>query len=227
MEHLLLLHGAIGAADQLQPLAATLGNEYNIHTLSFSGHGGEAMPEDFSIARFADDVRSYMERNDLKSVSIFGYSMGGYVALHLAKQYPQRVHRVVTLATKFHWDEATAVKETGMLNADAIEQKLPKFAASLAKRHQPNNWKQVLGMTAEMLIAMGQDNPLKPDDYRELTLPVLLLLGDRDKMITLDETLAVYKSLPNAQMGMLPNTSHPIEAVNLDALGFMIRQFLQ
>jgi hypothetical protein len=45
-------------------------------------------------------------------------------------------------------------------------------------------------------------------------------------MITLDETLAVYKQLPNAQMGMLPNTAHPMEKVNIDMLSFFIQQFI-
>ena len=40
MKTILLLHGAIGAADQLQPLAQVLAAHYNVHTLSFSGHGG-------------------------------------------------------------------------------------------------------------------------------------------------------------------------------------------
>jgi esterase/lipase len=39
MQHLLLLHGAIGAKDQLQPLADELKDNYFIHTLNFSGYG--------------------------------------------------------------------------------------------------------------------------------------------------------------------------------------------
>lgn len=227
MHHLLLLHGAIGAADQFQPIATALEKDYNIHTLNFSGHGGADMADVFSIDRFAEDIARYIEENKLEKVSIFGYSMGGYVALHLAKHRPELVNRVVTLATKFHWDEATAVKEVGMLNAEVIEQKIPKFAETLQNRHYPNNWKTVLGKTADMLHAMGQDNPLKIEEYAAINIPVLVLLGDRDKMITLEETVAVYKALPNAQMGILPNTPHPIEAVNKDALCFMIQQFVQ
>ena len=56
MEHLLLLHGAIGAKDQLQQLGEKLTNNFIIHTISFSGLGGEAMPETCSIEIFADGV---------------------------------------------------------------------------------------------------------------------------------------------------------------------------
>ncbi len=113
-----------------------------------------------------------------------------------------------------------------MLNADKIETKLPDFAAALQKRHTPNNWKTVLEKTAAMLTAMGKDNPIKPADYPAIQHPVLLMLGDRDKMVTLNETVEVYKNLPKAQLAILPNTGHPIEMVNANRLAFEINSFL-
>lgn len=41
MQPLLLLHGAIGATDQLEPLAAELNSYYDVHMLNFPGHGEE------------------------------------------------------------------------------------------------------------------------------------------------------------------------------------------
>ena len=152
--------------------------------------------------------------------------MGGYVALYLAKKYPDKVEKVITLATKFHWDETTAEKEIKMLNADKIEEKLPAFAQTLKERHAPNDWKELLAKTAAMLTEMGKDNPLKLEDYQSLNLPVMVTIGDRDKMITLEETLAVYKALPDARMCMLPETQHPIEQANIQHLLFCIRQFI-
>lgn len=224
---LLILHGAIGAADQFIGIAEQLSEKYEVHTLDFAGHGGKPINEQpFSISLFANNVLDYLKEENLSQVAIFGYSMGGYVAMYLAKHHPDKVCKIVTLATKFHWDEATAAKEVKMLNPEKIQEKLPAFAAILQKRHAPNDWQQVLKQTQSMLIAMGKDNPLKIDDYSNLEHPSLILIGDRDKMITLDETLAVYKTLPNAQMGMLPNTHHPIEQANVDYLLYHIQQFI-
>lgn len=228
MQPLLLLHGAIGAADQLESLKQQLNDTYKVYTFNFSGHGGKTFPEQpFSIELFAEEVLRFINEEGLEEVSIFGYSMGGYVAMLLAKQHPEKVKHIVTLATKFHWDEQTAAKETKMLQADVIEAKVPKFAATLAERHAPNDWKEVLKRTAEMLNNMGQNSPLKLEENATIKTPSLILLGDRDKMITLEETINVYKTLPNAQMGMLPNTHHPIEQVNIEALLLYIRQFMK
>ena len=228
MQPILLLHGAIGAADQLQPLAAALNSFYKVYTIDFSGHGTKPLPgEAFSIDLFARDVLAFMEEHSIERASIFGYSMGGYVAMYLATKYPEKVDRVVTLATKFHWDEPTAIKETQMLNTDKIAEKVPAFASALEKRHVAKDWKEVLSRTAAMLTSLGTDNTLKPDTYKNIAVESLLLLGDRDKMVGLEETLQVYKTLPAAQLGILPGTPHPIEQVDVDLLAYFIRHFIK
>lgn len=226
MQHLLLLHGAIGAKDQFELLAANLKERFIIHRVNFNGHGGEAFATAFSIPAFAEEVHAYIQQHQLERVSIFGYSMGGYVAMHLAKHHPEMVGKIITLATKFHWDEATAEKEVKMLDAATIEQKIPAFAKQLEARHQPNDWKMLLEKTKQMLLEMGRQNPLQLVDYKSIPHPCLLLLGDKDKMITLDETLAVQHALPNAIYSSLPGTPHPIEQVNPEMLASFIIEFV-
>ncbi|HJU45517.1 MAG TPA: alpha/beta fold hydrolase, partial [Chitinophagaceae bacterium] len=179
------------------------------------------------IPLFAEQVHRYIEDQQLQQVNIFGYSMGGYVAMYLAKMYPQSVHKVITLATKFHWDEETAAKELRQSDPEKIAAKVPAFAEALQKRHAPNDWKELLQRTGSMLEALGKSNTLQPGDYGSIETPCLVLLGDRDKMITLEETLNVYRSLPKAEMGILPGTAHPIEQANKIVLSSMIRYFLQ
>ncbi|SFM61216.1 Esterase/lipase [Chitinophaga sp. YR627] len=221
---MLLLHGAIGASIQLQPLAESLKAHYDVHLLDFPGHGGTPLPDQpFSIALFADATLQYIRQHQLEDLTIFGYSMGGYVALYLARQHPGLIGRIITLGTKFHWDEVTAAKETKMLNPETILQKVPAFADNLARLHAPRDWKQVLLQTSEMMLSMGRDNPLKIDDYKDITTPTLIMLGDRDKMVSIEETVVAYKGINGAQMAVLPGTPHPIEQVNLSLLAYFLQ----
>jgi len=220
---LLILHGAIGASHQLKAIAEKLSAYYEVHLFDFPGHGGKALSDEpFSIKLFADAVLVYVQKNNLSKLTIFGYSMGGYVALYLARHHQQLIDKIVTLGTKFHWDEATAAREVRMLDAAAIEVKVPAFAAALAETHAPNDWKEVLRRTADMLLEMGKDNPLTPDDHKEIKTASLILLGDRDKMVSVEETIAVYRNLPNAQLGILPGTSHPVEKVDAELVVYFI-----
>jgi pimeloyl-ACP methyl ester carboxylesterase len=220
---LLILHGAIGASSQLKTIAALLSEDFNIHHVDFPGHGGSPLPtEPFSIQLFAAAVKSYIQMQNLQNLTIFGYSMGGYVAMYLAKE--MQVERIITLGTKVHWDEATAAKETKMLNPELIAAKVPAFAATLEKLHAPNDWKTVLQLTADMMQAMGRDNPLKSADYAGIKAKCLIMLGDRDKMVTFEETLAVYKQLPDATMAVLPGTPHMIDQVDPSLIAYLINK---
>jgi pimeloyl-ACP methyl ester carboxylesterase len=196
MEPIILLHGALGAMDQLEPLANALKNHFDVHQINFSGHGGNPFPRrPFSIEMFAEDVLDYMHQHRMENANLFGYSMGGYVGMYLAKRFPGEVSAVITLATKFYWDETVAAKETKLLDPTTIEQKIPAFAKELELRHAPQDWKQLLAYTKDLLVGLGQNNVLQLSDYTSISTPCLLMLGDRDKMVTLEETVNVYKQL--------------------------------
>jgi pimeloyl-ACP methyl ester carboxylesterase len=225
MQHLLLLHGALGSKDQFANLASGLNEHYIVHLLNFSGHGGVPMPEKFSIEIFANDVLKYLEENKISKINIFGYSMGGYVALYLAKHYPEKIEKIFTLGTKFHWSPEIAAKETKMLDAGKITEKIPAFAEALSKRHGPLNWKLVLNKTAEMMNELGNKNILSLPDYKGIENTVQIGIGDNDTMVTLEETLDAYRKLKTAFFIVMPNTQHPIEKVNPERLKMEIRLF--
>lgn len=222
---LLLLHGAIGAKDQLEPLKEKLKNDFDVHTLNFAGHGGATMPSEFSIKLFAKDVLNYLSENKIETINIFGYSMGGYVALYLAKHHPEKVEKLFTLATKFAWSPEIAQKEIKMLDASKIEEKIPAFAATLAKRHAPNDWKDILHKTAGMMVALGNENTLTLQDLKTIKISCQISVGDNDNMVTLDETKDVAQNLQNSALLILKDTLHPIEKVDAGNLSEEIKTF--
>ena len=221
---LLLLHGAIGASDQLMPLQAQFPGAL---LFDFPGHGGTTFPEAFSIPVFAEAVLRRMDELQIAQSDFFGYSMGGYVALYLARHQPERVGKIVTLATKFAWDEATAQKEVKLLDPQKIAEKVPKLAAALEKRHAPNDWKLVLQRTAEMMLALGKEPSLKEEDFKQITHPVLLSVGDRDTIVSLEETIAVFRALPNARLAVHPDTPHPVEQVDVERVAAVAMNLLR
>ncbi|MGE3802708.1 MAG: alpha/beta fold hydrolase [Candidatus Kapaibacterium sp.] len=146
---LLFLHGALYTKREFEPLMAALADQFTLDAIDFTGHGGEMMPaEPYSIRLFADDVLRWMERSGCATVDIFGFSMGGYVGLYLARHYPERVGRLMTLGTKLRWNIETSAREVKMLDPEKIEQKVPHFAEALKQRHGEDRWKRVLDKTA-------------------------------------------------------------------------------
>ena len=132
MKQIILLHGAIGAKNQLELLAIELKQQgYHVFALSFSGHGQTPFQTNFGIEQFALELEEFIKTNNLQQSSVFGYSMGGYVALYLAYQQPTLLGNIITLGTKFEWSSEIAQKEIKMLDAKTIIEKVPKFAEAL------------------------------------------------------------------------------------------------
>jgi pimeloyl-ACP methyl ester carboxylesterase len=226
MEPLILLHGALGAATQLEALMAALSHQYEIHSFNFSGHGGRELPADgIQMEDLSNELVQWISDKGLIKPHVFGYSMGGYAAMLACKQHPGLLGKLATLATKWHWDMATAAKETKMLQPDIVAAKVPAFAASLAQRHAPTDWKALMKATADMMCQLGEAPPLQAADFTTIDIPCLLLLGDRDKMVSWEETNAVYQQLPKAHMAVLPGTPHPLEQVDVTLLAYMLQRF--
>lgn len=223
---LLLLHGAIGAADQFASLQNELSHEFEIHTLNFSGHGRNEMIDSFSINTFANDVIKYLDTNAIASIPVFGYSMGGYVALYISLHFPGRIERIFTFATKFLWTPEIAQKEIKLLDAEKIAEKVPAFARSLEARHG-KDWKIVLARTSEMMIGLGNHPALTDEALHKIEVRVLIGVGDKDQMVGLEETLHVYRQLKNASFMVLPDTVHPLEKIDVKRISEQIDYFFK
>ncbi|MBS1636636.1 MAG: alpha/beta fold hydrolase [Bacteroidetes bacterium] len=228
MTPIILLHGAVGAADQLEPLKEILSADGRpVYSFSFSGHGHSPFPADeFSIDTFSNELHAFILSHELHKPHVFGYSMGGYVALHLAYKHPDLLGKIATLGTKFKWDPETAHKEIKMLEPDTIQLKVPKFAEALKQRHGAS-WKDLLFHTSHLMIGLGHHPVLNDDVLENIHNPVMLGLGDFDVMVGLDETLHVRNKLENSSMYMLPNTKHPIESVNAGLLSQMLLSYFR
>jgi pimeloyl-ACP methyl ester carboxylesterase len=219
MNPVLLLHGALGSKTQLDPLKSELEKKgRHVFSMNFSGHSGEPFRKQFGIGAFADDITIFLDAHNLSQVDIFGYSMGGYVALWFAHLHPQRVGRIVTLGTKFDWSVASAEKETRKLNAQKIEEKVPAFARILQSRHAPNDWKELLARTAEMMKKLGEHPLLTRNIFASINHTVTVLLGDQDDIADRDFSQEVASMLPDGKFELLTETPHPIEKVKLAAI---------
>jgi len=224
MRHLILLHGALGHSDIFKPYLSTLSHYFTLHTPLFSGHGGQELPADgISIEKYTQELSVYCDLNHLTEISIFGHSMGGYVALCYAMKNPENVNSIVTLGTKFDWTEEQALKESKMLNPDVILEKIPQYAQLLESQHG-SKWKQLLPAIAELMIALGKNPPLE-NNLGIVKIPVQIMVGDQDNMVTMEESARVYKSLPNAKLAVLPNTKHPMDKVRPNLLLNLLKDF--
>lgn len=226
MRQILLLHGALGSGQQMNPLAEKLEEDgWITYRYTFSGHGGRSFASAFHTEQFTEELGSWLNQNAPGGIDIFGYSMGGYIALNAARLYPSRVNNVITLGTKFDWHPLQAEEEVKRLNPKVIREKVPAFAYLLKERHG-DHWEEVMLRTAGLMLRLGDHNLLRAEALSGIQNPTLVLLGDRDDMVTRRESQEAADALPGGQFQLLPDTPHPFEKVNPTVLAEAIREFL-
>jgi 2-succinyl-6-hydroxy-2,4-cyclohexadiene-1-carboxylate synthase len=196
-ENVVLLHGFGGTRRAWDGVIATLDPErYRPLALDLPGHGGEAdAPAPITFAGCAQHVLA----RSPEDFTLCGYSLGGRVALNLALAAPQRVRGLVLVscspgiedsrerADRRESDGRLARElETGPFE-EFIERwrRQPLFAhdppevGALAREDQRRNRPDALAAVLRG-IGVGQMQPLW-DRLRELTMPVAVVVGERDE----------------------------------------------
>lgn len=226
-EKLLLLHGALGSQDQMAAIGEFLKSKYEVINLNFSGHGGKAQDQSFSIEGFSKDVLDVLNEKSINRTHVFGYSMGGYVALYTARHFGSHIGKVVTLGTKFDWTMETAEKENKMLDPDKIELKVPKFAEHLSRQHGRDRWKKVVRQTATMMLGLAEGGKMKAEDFEAIEQEVVIGRGEDDAMVSKAESMEVAELLPNGSFTSLPGVQHVIDKEDPEVIARYIRTSLQ
>ena len=222
---ILLLHGGLGARDQMAPLAEALEATLDPVSLNLPGHGDTDLAGGgFDIQTMRARVVNELEFWHLGRVPVFGYSMGGYIALEVARRRPDLVSAVITFATKFDWTPESAAKESRFLDAGKIRAKVPYFADQLEQRHTALGWEAVLVQTAALMNSLGNEPILNPDKLREVHCPVRIIVGDKDATVSVEESLAASRAMERGELEVLPGASHPFEKAPLERIARAIAE---
>ncbi len=96
----LLLHGSPGSNSDVRRLALLLGNDYRTIAPDLPGFGrSQRDVPDYSIAAHADYAAQLLDHLEIRQVHLVGFSMGGGVALELARQGDERIRSLTLLAS--------------------------------------------------------------------------------------------------------------------------------
>ena len=211
---IVLLHGALGSERQMEKIADRFKSEYRVLSFNFKGHGGENPGASFSIQGFVDQMKAFVEENNLSKFSIFGFSLGGYVALKYAMTKHQEIQEIFTFGTKFNWTKESAAREVQKLNPAILEEKVPQFANLLKQTHGEENWTAVLKNTGDLMMSLGAAPSFIEEDLSNITCLVQINIGAEDDMVSIEESEVVANALPNASFKVIAEAPHPIDQLN-------------
>ena len=222
---ILCLHGALGTAAQFDPIRPFLPESLPLIAPTLPGHGKSALDQPYSLPNFAAAVLDILDREEITQTDIFGYSMGGYLALWLAWKHPDRVRRIVTLNTKLDWTPASAARMSNMFDPEKIVSKVPQLAESLAQTH--DDWRKVAQYSADFVQSLGAGHGLPQEAFLQINCPVLVLRGELDTTVSTEESQQAAAWLPHGQYEEIIGGKHALEQLDLTLLMALVLKFFQ
>jgi esterase len=92
----ILLHGMAGRSDTWDGVAgALIAAGRRVIALDLRGHGHSARAASYPLPDFSTDVITLLDQLEVAQVDLVGHSLGGFVALSVAAQQPQRIRRLL------------------------------------------------------------------------------------------------------------------------------------
>jgi pimeloyl-ACP methyl ester carboxylesterase len=237
-EPLLLLHGALGAVDPAVTsgwvtLRPSLAAGYRTFALEYRGHGRTNNPAGrLSYAQITEDIAAFIEQLDMVPVHLAGFSDGATIGLVLGMIRPALLRSLVCVGANYRIDDHL---RQGMefFDAAVLEQESPEFAAELARRHDayhyPGYWRDLLG---QVRANVETELAWTEDDLRRIPVPTLLIMGEADFALSLDQMFEMRRSIPTSEMlilnhaGMDGLDNHRVQFTRADLVGPVILEFL-
>ena len=202
---LLLLHGGTGAINPAE--IALFSNTYRVIAPEQMGHGRTADDpgRPFHYHDMAEDTVELLRQLEIDSAFVFGFSDGGILGLDMAIHHPDLVSKLAVLGTNFRVDGLAAGLVELMTTAKPDD--WPKEIRDVYERLSPDG-RDHWPIFFDRLKAMWRVEPsYTTDQLAGIKAPTLVMAGDHDA-ITLDHTVALFRAIPKAQLGVLPNTGH-------------------
>lgn len=229
-DDLILLHGFGGCLEHWSPVVGKLAAERRVTTVDLPGFGQSdawGWGRRFRVRTLVDRVEAFLDELGLDAPALAGNSLGGIVALELARR--GRSRSVTVLSPAAFIDPGSKVYVAGVLGGlQTLSRLLPVPVMNAALKAAPIRGivgafitsrpddldPEVLTASARsirrapflLLHGLGLNYEFHPDD--DFDVPVTVAWGTRDRVLWARQVRAARRVLPEARMVALPDCGH-------------------
>lgn len=226
-QSVVLLHGFTGNI-QLWKLAgyvSGLEGSYRVILIDQRGHGRSDKPHDaeaYRLEKRLGDVILVLDHLGVEQVSLFGYSMGGWLAFALAAYFPERVASLIVGGAHPFQESLRDFAGVDGSDPDAFLRSLSSF---IGEQIAPEFHPIILQNDLVALSAAAQDRQSLEERLPDIGIPCLLFVGESDKRVE-KISLCVAK-LPDARLLVVPSSGHATALLKVDVVLPAVAGFLE
>ena len=222
-EPLLLLHGQGGSIQTFLLQIPELSKHFKVIAVDSRAQGKSTdSDKEITYALMASDMSALMDKLNLTSAHVVGWSDGGNIGLELALAQPQKVKKLVTFGANYTHENFMAPPDS--VTMDPNDPRLLKIAPVLQKFKE--GFDKLSPAVRKKLSDLGEKYPnLTVEQLKQIKVPVLVVVGDRD-LIDLDQTVSLFRSLPHSQLLIVPGASHAVPIEQPELINSQVIKFL-
>jgi pimeloyl-ACP methyl ester carboxylesterase len=212
---IVVVHGGLATGDSWGEHILALAQNHRVLAPDSRGHGRTNNPAGrLSYSLMADDVAGFIAALKLQRPVVLGYSDGAQIALELGMRDPEQVKALVigaavTQPTETYLDALRAMgfPRPGAVDFEQLERAFGDFLEFIKTEHQhvygPDYWRTFLGQISELWLTVPS---YTAEQLAGIPVPSLILTGDRDE--SLDHSVRLYRTIPQAELAVIPNADH-------------------
>ena len=217
---LVLVHG-LGVSSaywaNLQPLLAA---RRPVYAPDLPGFGRTTRPQGMlNTVALAQALADWMRAVGLSRVHLLGHSLGGPVVAEFAHHAPERVARLILVSATIGTRGASAPRQTLGLLHDSIRESLSLFPV-IARDYRRAGIRRVIGTD----ILADDDDTIAT--VAQITLPLLIVRGDRDRVVSMRDTQQLRDAAPHASYVTINDAAHAAHWSQPHALAAAVNAFL-
>ncbi len=248
---LIIIHGLYGSSDNWVSIGRNLSEYFEVYLIDQRNHGRSPHSDKHNYNLLKEDLREFMDNQNIEKAILLGHSMGGKTAMFFATDYPERVsHLIVADISPLSYKNTGSfqlLSHTTILNAlcnidfsnissrediDIIlsksipQDKLRQFLLKNIKRSKDNKYSWSLNLETIQNeftnIMEGLDN-----NKSGITgFPVLFIKGENSEYISGQDIEAIELVFPYAEIETIPNAGHWLHAEQPDEFLRIVREFI-
>ena len=214
-----LLHPGGAGVDSraLAPTVDALSQVFRAYTPEQRAHGRTPdVDGPVSYELMAQDTIMFIEGVISQPVYLLGVSDGAVVALMVARRRPDLVRRLVFAAGVFHHDGW----EEGVLDGEP-----PEFLKQSYGEISPDGIGHYDVVVAKLAAMHAREPRLTRTDLHQITPRTLVIVGDDDQ-VRLEHAIEMYRHLPDAELVVVPGTSHGLLVEKPGLCNLIIAEFM-
>lgn len=198
---LLLIHGNGGSIVDFSKQIPFFSKTYKVIVADSRAHGKSIDKQDaLTYEMMSDDYAELLQKMNIDSAFVIGWSDGGINGLLLTIRHPEKVKKLIITGANLRPD-STAVEPDVFKRVSA---NYSKFKEQFAQKKD----KTALDYTVLKYKRLLSEQPnIDPKTLHNIKVPVLVIGGDND-VIKPEHTLEIFRNIPNANLWILPNSGH-------------------